>query len=226
VKRSFSIGNPILAVVILLGIISLIAVACGSDEDEAPAPAAPAPAAPAPAPVAAPAPAAPAAATAAEVLGTGKITMLIADMGTERFDYLKAFAVGGNSYGRILNGYLIATNERAELIPGMATDWSVSPDGLTWTITLRDGVKFHDGTEVTVEDIEWSWNHYWSPAVVDHTTNSVAHRTAENWGGLKVSGNKISLTTKKPDASFPGYHIGHTGPPLVRYIAEARRGFL
>jgi len=195
----------------LLGIMGLI-VACGGDEDE---PTVPAAARPAPAAVAAPAPAAPApAAPAAAAMGTGKVTMLIADMGTERFDYLKAFAVGGNSYGRILNGYLISTNERSELIPGMATDWSVSPDGLTWTITLRDGVKFHDGTEVTVEDIEWSWNHYWSPGVEEHTTNGVAHRTAKNWGGVKVSGsNKISLTTLKPDASFPGYHIGHTGPP-------------
>jgi ABC-type dipeptide transport system, periplasmic component len=35
-----------------------------------------------------------------------------------------------------------------ELAPGLATKWESSPDGTTWTFTLRDGVKFHDGTPV------------------------------------------------------------------------------
>ena len=33
-----------------------------------------------------------------------------------------------------------------EIVPALATDWSVSSDGLTWTFNLRQGVKFPDGT--------------------------------------------------------------------------------
>ncbi len=32
------------------------------------------------------------------------------------------------------------------LCPNLASDWTVSEDGLTYTLTIRDGVKFHDGT--------------------------------------------------------------------------------
>lgn len=38
----------------------------------------------------------------------------------------------------------------------LATDWAVSPDGLTYTFTLRDGVKFHNGDTLKAEDVEFS----------------------------------------------------------------------
>ncbi len=40
--------------------------------------------------------------------------------------------------------------------PHLAEDWDVSADGLTWTFTLREGVKFHDGSELMAEDIAYS----------------------------------------------------------------------
>lgn len=40
--------------------------------------------------------------------------------------------------------------------PHLATNWKLSPDAKTWTFTLREGVKFHDGTELTAEDVVFS----------------------------------------------------------------------
>ncbi len=40
--------------------------------------------------------------------------------------------------------------------PELAESWTVSEDGLTWTFTLREGVKFSDGTPLTAEDVAFS----------------------------------------------------------------------
>jgi peptide/nickel transport system substrate-binding protein len=42
--------------------------------------------------------------------------------------------------------------------PSVATDWSTSSDGLTWTFKLRNDVKFHDGTTLTADDVVFSLN--------------------------------------------------------------------
>lgn len=39
------------------------------------------------------------------------------------------------------------------IVPALATEWTVSPDGLTYTFTLRPGVTFHDGSELTAADV-------------------------------------------------------------------------
>lgn len=40
--------------------------------------------------------------------------------------------------------------------PGLATSWDASADGLTWNFYLREGVKFHDGTDFTAESVKFS----------------------------------------------------------------------
>lgn len=51
--------------------------------------------------------------------------------------------------------------------PGLATEWESSEDGLTWTITTRDGVTWHDGEPFTAEDIEFTFN-----TIVENETGS------------------------------------------------------
>ena len=42
---------------------------------------------------------------------------------------------------------------RGEALPQMVGEWSVTPDGLTYTMTLRDGIMYHDGTPVLAETV-------------------------------------------------------------------------
>ncbi|HYH42963.1 MAG TPA: ABC transporter substrate-binding protein [Burkholderiales bacterium] len=50
---------------------------------------------------------------------------------------------------------LVRIDERGRVVPGIALSWT-TPDPLTWEIKLRQGVKFHDGSELTAEDIVYS----------------------------------------------------------------------
>ncbi len=49
-------------------------------------------------------------------------------------------------------------NNGIDLTPGLAEKWDVSTDGATFTFHIRSGVKFSDGTDMKVSDIEWSIN--------------------------------------------------------------------
>lgn len=51
---------------------------------------------------------------------------------------------------------LLKPDSDGNLNPAVASDYTVSEDGMVYTFTLREGIKFHDGSLVTVEDVEYS----------------------------------------------------------------------
>ena len=51
---------------------------------------------------------------------------------------------------------LVKPDENGNLINAVASDYTVSEDGLVYTFTLREGVKFHNGNAVTAEDVKYS----------------------------------------------------------------------
>ncbi len=51
---------------------------------------------------------------------------------------------------------LVKPDENGNLINAVASDYSVSDDGLEYTFTIRDGIKFHNGKTVTVNDVKYS----------------------------------------------------------------------
>ena len=58
---------------------------------------------------------------------------------------------------------LLLIDENNEVIPGQAESYTVSDDGLTWTFTMRDGLKWSDGSDLTAKDFEYSFKRLAAP---------------------------------------------------------------
>lgn len=58
---------------------------------------------------------------------------------------------------------LLDRDQDGSLVPGLATDHSVSDDGTAFTFNLREDVRFHNGEEMTAEDVAYSFERYVDP---------------------------------------------------------------
>ena len=57
-------------------------------------------------------------------------------------------------YDNVFDGLAERENlDTLAMVPALATDWEVADDDKTWTVNLRQGVKFHDGVEFTADDV-------------------------------------------------------------------------
>jgi peptide/nickel transport system substrate-binding protein len=100
------------------------------------------------------------------------------------FTLLYDFLIGANA-----DGSMSAAN-------GVAERWEMAPDGMTWTFWLRRGTTFHDGTEVSAEDVKWSLEMVTKP-------DSIAAFAARLRSTIKeievASPYQLVIRTHKPD---------------------------
>lgn len=81
--------------------------------------------------------------------------------------------------------------------PLLATEWESSPDATVWTFTIKQGVKWHDGTDLTVDDVVWSFQ----KVMADDKSPVNAYLA----GVEKVEAegtDKVKFTLKAPFAPF------------------------
>lgn len=57
-----------------------------------------------------------------------------------------------------------------DVVPCLATDWTISKDRLVWTFNLRDDVKFHNGRPFTAHDVKYSFDRLFDPEVASPGT--------------------------------------------------------
>lgn len=113
--------------------------------------------------------------------------------------------VGENAaYGRQLHAYWISGDENVKMQPAVLTDWKVSADGLSWDLTIRDGIKFHNGEEFTVDDALFTLDFDFGAEAIEKSISPSLIAEAEDTESYEITGpNTLRITHKSPKAYFP-----------------------
>jgi peptide/nickel transport system substrate-binding protein len=113
-----------------------------------------------------------------------------------------AAAIREVTYQNIYQG-LTRIDYRGETQPDLAKSWDISPDGLTYTFHLQTGVKFHDGTPMTADDVKFSLDRARAPK----STTAQPQLFASIQSVDVVDPATVKITLKHPDGDFL-YNMG------------------
>lgn len=112
----------------------------------------------------------------------------------------------------ILEGLVRLNPEGTGIEEGIAKEWSVSDDGLTWTFILREGAKFHNGREVVAQDFKYSFERIADPETASAAAwmlnklegfEAFQNGEADEITGIKVvDDHTLELTLSEPFAPF------------------------
>lgn len=102
----------------------------------------------------------------------GNLVVTISEL-PDTLDPHKTGAAVTSTVLRNVGDPLIRKNFDGEFVPGLATEWSISEDGLTWTFKLREDVTFQDGTPLNAEAVKASFDR-----ILDPETGAVSAKTA------------------------------------------------
>lgn len=104
---------------------------------------------------------------------------------------------------------LVVLDEVGDPQPGLATDWA-QVDDTTWTFTIRDGVTFHDGTELTADvaahSLEYAAQASPKPRILDGVEL-----------GVEAEGDTVTVTTAEADPLVPQ----RLSSPQLSILAES-----
>ena len=111
-----------------------------------------------------------------------------------------------NIFGPVYNRlYEYKDWKTKEVIPGLAVSHTMSDDGLTWVITLREGVKWHSGEPFTAEDVKFTWDTIMNEAYAS-PFNAPFKQVFGSTDAYKVTGPlEITVTLPAYTLQFPDW---------------------
>ena len=74
------------------------------------------------------------------------------------FNPITGWGCGHQNYNPLVQSCLFKTDENGDIVPDLATDYSISSDGLTWTVNVRDDVVFSDNSTFDANDVAFTFN--------------------------------------------------------------------
>lgn len=86
------------------------------------------------------------------------VTMPASSEPESGFDPAYGWGAGEHVHEPLIQSTLLTTTKDLQIDKDLATDYSVSKDGLVWTVKIRDDVKFTDGEKLTAKDVAFTYN--------------------------------------------------------------------
>ena len=126
---------------------------------------------------------------------------------------------------------LTTFNAEGEIVPGAAKSWTVSEDGLTWTFTLRDDLKWSDGNALDADDFVFSLRRLQDPktsASLSYFLYMIKNAEAVNKGeqttdslGVHAKGpHTLIIELEKPYPYLLERLLYPTGFPVPKHVIE------
>ncbi|MDP6814811.1 MAG: ABC transporter substrate-binding protein, partial [Alphaproteobacteria bacterium] len=103
-----------------------------------------------------------------------------------------------NALAREVFDRLIMPDETQQLLPGLATSWK-AVDDLTWEFKLRQGVKFHDGSDFTADDVVFTFDR--APNVPNSPSSFGTPLKGKSI--TKIDAHTVHISTKRPYPLMP-----------------------
>ena len=114
---------------------------------------------------------------------------------------------------------LLLVNENNEVVGGQAESWEVSEDGLTWTFTMRDGLKWSEQSSAASKDFEYSFKRLADPNTAAPYGQTVVGMIA---GYAEATGNPDPATgemTTEPDFDALQVEASEDGKTLTIHLS-------
>ncbi len=126
--------------------------------------------------------------------GSGNTFVFARQEETETLDPERTTALSSSEVGYLLYDTLTSLDYDNTVKPALAEKWEISPDGKTYTFTLRRGVRFHSGKPMTSADVKF---------------------TLDRWRALKGSPSAFNISpVERVDAPNPATVVLHLKEPL------------
>ena len=139
------------------------------------------------------------------------VVPLVADIQTaDVHKTTKDYEIPLNIYDRLVD-IEVKEDGSSEIVPSLAESWEIGGDALTYTFHLRQGVKFHNGEELTADDVEYSFTRQLSVEGAVNTdflaqikgASQLLEGTADQLEGFEtVDDYTFTITLSEPYAGF------------------------
>lgn len=145
-------------------------------------------------------------------VASGQLVVAYSTVG-DTLDPIRVTAQATSNYGLAIFDGGVWRNKAGSPIPGIFTKWDLSTDGLSWTVSIRDGMKYHNGETITADDSLFALQRLMTP----QSTSSAAVRWRTLLESLTAPDAKtLVLKTKSPYVT--GFSAIPAGTPRSPFV--------